>query len=122
MLKVSVKGSKDGGWGLTQSHKKDRSYSEAIDFWVKKHTSNTVVSLVQFKGIDLEKGQSPQVYLATPEEIGEHMKQSRGGHGNTILRVKHTWTSGVAKGQTDQIPIEWEFNSKRIQELIADLL
>ncbi|MDQ0415667.1 hypothetical protein [Mesobacillus stamsii] len=30
MLKVSVKGSKDGGWGLTQSHKKDKSYSEAI--------------------------------------------------------------------------------------------
>lgn len=122
MLKVSVKGSKDGGWGLTQSHKKDKSYSEAIDLWVNKHTGNTVVSLVQLKGVDLEKGQSPKVYLATPKEIGEHMKQSRAGHGNTILRVKHTWNSGVAKGQTDQIPIEWEFSKKRIQELIANIL
>ncbi|MDQ0415668.1 hypothetical protein [Mesobacillus stamsii] len=80
-----------------------------------------MVSLVQLKGVDLEKGQSPKVYLATPEEIGEHMKKSRGGQGNTISRVKHTWNSGVAKGQTDQIPIGWEFSKKRIQELIDNI-
>ena len=31
LLKVSVKGSKDGGWGLTQSYKKGRTYHEADD-------------------------------------------------------------------------------------------
>ena len=31
ILKVSVKGSKDGSWGLTQKFKKGRTYHEAID-------------------------------------------------------------------------------------------
>ncbi|MEI3102092.1 MAG: hypothetical protein V8T45_10275 [Oscillospiraceae bacterium] len=30
MLKISVKGSQDGGWGLTQSYKKGCDYHEAI--------------------------------------------------------------------------------------------
>ena len=37
MLKISVKGSKDGAWGLTQSLKKGRTYHEAIDEWLSKH-------------------------------------------------------------------------------------
>lgn len=113
MLKVSVKVSKDGGCGLTQSYKKDRSYSEAIDFWVNKHTANTVVSLAQFKDVDIGKGESPRVYLATPKEIGEQMKKSRGGHGNTVLRKQHTWNSGIGKGHKDQIPMEWKFSKRR---------
>jgi len=31
MLKVSVKGSKDGGWGLTQSHIRNADYHSAAD-------------------------------------------------------------------------------------------
>jgi hypothetical protein len=33
LLKISVKGSKDGGWGLTQSYVKDADYHGAIDIW-----------------------------------------------------------------------------------------
>ncbi|MHA7138162.1 hypothetical protein ACRTEV_12955 [Rossellomorea arthrocnemi] len=122
MLKVSVKGSKDGGWGLTQSHKKGKTYSEAIDSWVNKHTPNTIVSLVQFKDIQLEKGESPRVYLATPREIGDQMKKSRGGYGNTVLRESHTWTSGVAQGNEDKIPLKWKFSKKRLEELFSEVV
>ncbi|WP_377322824.1 hypothetical protein [Rhodanobacter ginsengisoli] len=31
MLKVSVKGSKDGGWGLTQSYLSNANYHGAVD-------------------------------------------------------------------------------------------
>lgn len=37
MLKVSVKGSQDGGWGLTQGYKKGCDYHEAIDKWLAAH-------------------------------------------------------------------------------------
>ncbi len=31
ILKISVKGSQDGGWGLTQNYKKGCDYHEAVD-------------------------------------------------------------------------------------------
>src|SRR5580692_7804668 len=42
MLKVSVKGSQDGSWGLTQSYLKKANYHGAIDTWLKRHGSRTV--------------------------------------------------------------------------------
>lgn len=38
MLKVSVKGSKDGGWGLTQSHISNADYRGAADARLRKHS------------------------------------------------------------------------------------
>jgi Holliday junction resolvase-like predicted endonuclease len=121
MLKVSVKGSQDGGWGLIQSYKKDRSYEEAANFWVAKHTSKTIVSLVQFKDVNLEKGEFPRVYIDTPYEVGEYLKRSRGGYGFTAVREEHLWTSGVAKGKSDLIPQAWVFGKKRIVDLMNQL-
>lgn len=118
MIKISVKGSQDGGWGLTQSFKKDRTYSEAIDHWVNKHKGRTIVSLVQFEDADFEKGEMPRVYLATPNEIGEHMKLSRGSQGVTSLKENYEYKSGIAKGHTDVIPDNWKFSKIRIEELI----
>lgn len=37
MLKISVKGSQDGSWGLTQSFKKGRNYHEAVQEWLNRH-------------------------------------------------------------------------------------
>ncbi|WP_342538557.1 hypothetical protein MKY15_21695 [Sporosarcina sp. FSL K6-1540] len=119
MIKISVKGSQDGGWGLTQNFKKDRSYSEAIDHWINRHKGNTIVSLVQFQDVDFENGDIPRVYLATPEEIGEHMKTSRSGHGNTVLKESHLFKNGIGKGHTDEIPKHWKFSKKRIEELVG---
>ena len=42
ILKISVKGSQDGSWGLTQSFKKDCDYHEAIAKWLDAHHKKTI--------------------------------------------------------------------------------
>lgn len=112
MLKISVKGSKDGGWGLTQSLKKGRSYHQAVDAWLLLHGEKTIFCLVQFA--DCELSEMPRLYLATPKEIACEMKKSRGGNGDTVLREFHIWgNQSVAPGSTDEIPEEWLFTKER---------
>jgi hypothetical protein len=48
ILKISVKGSKDKSWGLTQGYKKGCTYHEAVDRWLDAHHEKTIFSLVQF--------------------------------------------------------------------------
>jgi hypothetical protein len=122
MLKVSVKGSQDGGWGLTQNLKKGRTYSEAAEKWMAKHSARTILSLVQFKDIDIEKGELPRVYIATPSEICNLLSNARGGHGDTVVKENYTWITGVAKGITDKIPNEWIFSKQRISELMVKVV
>src|SRR5579863_5050150 len=50
-LKVSVKGSRDGGWGLTQTYLSKADYHTAADAWLKKHSKKTVFCFVQFKHV-----------------------------------------------------------------------
>jgi Holliday junction resolvase-like predicted endonuclease len=66
--KVSVKGSQDGSWGLTQGHltKGKADYHQATERWLSKHSQKTIFCLVQFENVDLLE--SPRVYLATPKE------------------------------------------------------
>ncbi len=117
LIKISVKGSKDGGWELTQSYKKGRDYHEAIDAWLESHGKKTVFCLVQFKNADL--GDMPRVYLATPSEIAEELHKARAGHGETVLREYKKWTErGVAAGTEDIIPKEWVFSEKRAKEML----
>ena len=54
MLKISVKGSKDGSWGLTQKYKKGNTYHEAVEEWLKKHHKKTIFCLVQFELLALQ--------------------------------------------------------------------
>ena len=89
ILKVSVKGSKDGSWGLTQKFKKGRTYHEAIDKWLEEHHKKTIFCLVQFENIT--DSELPKMYLATPNEISEVMRNERNGLGDTILYMDHTW-------------------------------
>ena len=119
MLKVSVKGSQDGGWGLTQKYKKKNvSYHEAIDEWLKAHGEKTIFCLVQFK--DVNDDEMPRMYLATPSEIASEMKKSRAGNGDTVLREYHKWGStAIAVGTEDTIPAEWKFTAERVKELFA---
>jgi hypothetical protein len=84
---------------------------------VNKHTEHTIVSLVQFKDDNIEEGEAPRVYLATPNPIGEQMKKSRGGQGNTVLKDHHIWSNGVAKGIEERIPSEWKLSKKRLENL-----
>ena len=46
MFKISIKGSQDGSWGLTQGHKKGNSYHDAADKWLDKHHRGTIFCLV----------------------------------------------------------------------------
>jgi len=120
LLKVSVKGSQDGGWGLTQSFKKGVSYHGAIDKWLEKHNPKTVFVLVQFEKISLNE--MPRLYLAFPEEIADVMKSSAKGRGDTILYEEKVWgKTAQAYGATDKIPEKWKFSSKRIEEIFKNI-
>jgi hypothetical protein len=89
LLKISVKGSQDGGWGLCQSHIKNADYHGAIKCWVDRHKPRTVLCFVQFKGVKLTE--MPRLYLATAAEVGERLHASRKGRGDTILWERHEW-------------------------------
>lgn len=119
MLKVSVKGSQDGGWGLTQSHMKDGDYHRAIEVWLERHGEDTVLCFVQFKSASL--AEMPRVYLARPVEVAQRLKLAAKGRGDTILKEKHTWTArAYAAGTVEEIPPSWNFSPERILELVTD--
>lgn len=114
MLKISVKGSQDGGWGLTQTYKKNCDYHEATAKWLEAHHKKTVFCLVQFQ--DTDEDELPRMYLASPKEIADLLNASSGGRGDTVLRENHTWGPHAAgAGTTDRIPAEWKFSAKRLE-------
>ncbi|MBR3099897.1 MAG: hypothetical protein IKH18_10110 [Clostridia bacterium] len=116
MLKISVKGSQDGSWGLTQNYKKNSDYHEAIQNWLENHHKGTIFCLVQFK--DTKPNEMPRVYIATPKEIADRMNASAGGRGDTILYENHTWgPKAAAHGTTDKIPDEWIISAERLKEM-----
>ncbi len=115
-LKISVKGSKSGGWGLTQSFLKDANYHAAADAWLDRHSLKTVFCLVEFKGV--EPDAMPRMYLALPTEIAAWLKAAAAGRGDTILYERHIWTDRAhAAGTTDSIPSNWKFTEARLAEI-----
>jgi len=121
MLKVSVKGSQDGSWGLTQSQLSrigNADYHGAIDIWLTRHKPRTVFCFVQFRDVPLDA--LPRVYLATPVEVAERLKQTAKGRGDTILYEEKRWTTrAYASGSTDRIPDGWRFSRERIDQLLS---
>ena len=116
MLKVSVKGSQDGGWGLTQNYKKGCDYHEAINKWLEAHGKKTIFCLVQFQNVTDD--QLPRMYLATPSEIAQALHDSRAGMGETVLREHHVWGDRAsAAGTTDKLPEEWVFTEERVKQM-----
>ena len=114
ILKVSVKGSQDGGWGLTQSYMGNRNYHRAADMWLDKHSSGTIMCFVQFKGVGA--AEMPRLYLARPAEVATQLKAAAAGRGDTILNENHTWTQRAhAAGTTDRIPDTWLFSDARAE-------
>lgn len=120
VLKVSVKGSKDGGWGLTQSHlpkqagaKGTPDYHAAIDCWLDKHGKKTIFCFVQFQGIRIDE--LPRVYLASPNEVADALHKTAKGRGGTILYERKVWTDKAqAAGTVDEIPSAWIFSVDRV--------
>jgi hypothetical protein len=91
MLKVSVKGSQSGSWGLTQSLLHGADYHNAADSWLKRHDQHTLFCLVQFKSVSTTG--MPRVYLAWPSQIAQRLKETAKGRGETILYENKVWTS-----------------------------
>lgn len=129
MLKVSVKGSNTGEWGLTQSFlekrkkKKDADgklinlppadYHGAIDLWLARHTRRTIFFLVQFYQRPITE--LPGMYLATPDEIAERLKATAKGRGDTILYENKKWKLTAHGGGTEEVcPEVWKFSAERL--------
>lgn len=120
ILKVSVKGSQDGGWGLTQKYMKNRDYHGAIDDWLQAHGKKTIFCLVQFKNVN--DNELPRMYLASPAEIAKALHDSRSGNGETVLREFHKWgDNALAAGSIDKIPEDWKFTKERILYLFDSI-
>jgi hypothetical protein len=120
MLKVSVKGSKDSAWGLTQTQLAkigNANYHGAIDLWLEKHKHRTVFCFVQFCNVPMDS--LPRVYLATPAEVAAQLKATARGRGDTTLYEEQCWTTRAhAAGTTDRIPAEWRFSPERVNQLL----
>lgn len=117
LMKVSVKGSKDGGWGLTQSYLADANYHGAADKWLARHKNKTVMCFVQFK--DVPVGGMPRIYLASPYEVTTKLKSASGGRGDTILHESYTrGPKAAGAGTLEEMPQSWRFSRERVDELL----
>jgi Holliday junction resolvase-like predicted endonuclease len=119
LLKVSVKGSQDGGWGLTQSYltEKAADYHSAIDRWLARHGQRTVFCLVQLCDVPLDE--MPRMYLASPGEIAQRLRETRTGRGDSILYERHSWGPRAhAAGTKEEIPQAWLFSHERIEKML----
>lgn len=122
ILKVSVKGSQDGTWGLAKDYLnkteyQEKNYHKAADDWFSEYDKKTIFCFVQFEGTELN--QLPRIYLATPQEVRDRLKESRRGHGASRLYENHKWERGVGAGTTDKIPDHWKFSKERCEELFG---
>lgn len=121
MLKISVKGSQDGGWGLSQSYlskTKKADYHGAAERWLQRHKPLTALCLVQFKGVPDE--QMPRAYLAWPQEVADRLKGASGGRGDTILwedYVRGPKASGA--GIRETLPAEWKLTRSRVETMLV---
>jgi hypothetical protein len=120
-LKISVKGSQDGGWGLSQSQLAklgNANYHDAADAWLARHKPRTILCLVQFKGVDLDG--MPRIYLATPTEIATRLREASGGRGDTILWENYKrGPKAAGAGTIECLPEMWRLSAARVNELLA---
>lgn len=114
-LKLQVKGSQTGGWGLFAGHIQNADYHGALDAWLKKQIPDVVYFFAQYK--EIPAGSAPRCYIARPEEIVLHMRTTRGGHARTSLRESHSYTKGLGAGHDDVIPVAWLFSQARIDQI-----
>jgi hypothetical protein len=119
-LKISVKGSSDGAWGLTQSQLAklgNANYHGAVDAWLKRHKPRTALCFIQFK--DVPSDVLPRCYLAWPAEVGARLKSASGGRGDTVLFEDYRRGPRAAgAGSVERIPDEWRLTQERTAEFL----
>jgi hypothetical protein len=120
MLKVSVKGSQDGGWGLSQSQLSrigNANYHEAAELWFQRHKPMTALCFVQLQ--DVTDDELPQAWLAWPREVADRLKAASGGRGDTILWVDYVRGPRAAgAGIRETIPSEWKLTRERAEQML----
>ena len=121
LTKVSVKGSKNGSWGLTQKYLKNADYHDAISKWKAAHSSKVIFALVQFQNVSLD--QLPRVYMATPAEIANRFRETARGRCDTILYEHKSWGVKARGARTiEEVPTIWRFSEERIEHLINEVV
>ncbi|MBA3878588.1 MAG: hypothetical protein C0500_02600 [Sphingobium sp.] len=121
ILKISVKGSQDGGWGLSQSQLsklRNANYHGAAEAWYARHRPRTALCLVQFMNVDDDE--LPRIYLAWPREIADRLKSASGGRGDTILWEDYVrGPKAAGAGQREQLPDEWKLTRSRVNNMLG---
>jgi hypothetical protein len=125
LLKVVVKGSHDGLWNLAQSYVKRATelsgkktdYHGAIALWLDHHSPRTVCCLVQFQDVPIDE--LPRMYLATPKEVAQMLRESADGRGDSILYERNDGTARLEGTAPQRLPASWQFSAARIQDLIT---
>lgn len=125
LLKVSVKASEDGSWSLTESYQRQNAElngkktdsHRAIDLWLDCQGSRTVCCLVQFQGVAID--QLPRIYLASPSEVAQRMRDTADRLGNSTLFEQYEWAAENGTRTIDALPRNWAFSQARIQELLS---
>lgn len=116
-IRISVKGSQEGGWMLAVRYLKPGiGYLAAIKEWLKAQPENVIYMFVGFRGVSL--GTAPRVYVANPQEIAEQMKSQSLGQGKAVLREDTPTFFPRAKHQ-DKIPSDWSYSTKRIDSYLS---
>jgi hypothetical protein len=121
-LWISVKGSRDGGWGLSQSQlsklrksnpEGSADYHGAADLWLGRHKPRTAMCFVQFKDIPVDA--MPRIYLAWPKDVAEKLKGAREQKGDTTL-----WDIDPTRAATKAMVSEdWKMTAERIEQLLS---
>mgnify|MGYP000145869354 CR=1 FL=1 len=115
MLKISVKGSQDGGWMLAVKYLKEGvNYHQAIDLWLSRQPKDVVFLFVQF--IEVPLGTAPRAYVVRPSEIAQQLKLQCSGRGHGALH--EDYQRGHPQSKYDhKIPSHWVFTSSRFDLL-----
>jgi Holliday junction resolvase-like predicted endonuclease len=111
ILRVSVKGSQDGGWMLAVRYKEGKGYRSAIDSWLKAQHRELVYVFVQFIGVAL--GGAPRAYVSRPPDIAAHLRTQRDGKGGASLQ-EDIRRDRPRSRYSHKIPASWAFSRERI--------
>jgi hypothetical protein len=125
LLKISVKASENGEWALTNGFIRRVAETNgmridcvsAIDMWRAGYGSRTVCCLVQFEGVAIQE--LPRVYLASPDEIAAHMRETAERTGRCTLLEMYEWSTSAGTRSVQMLPDAWSFSHARVKELIA---
>ncbi len=114
-VRISVKGSQDGGWMLALRYKnKNNTYQAAIGDWLAAQPGDAIFMFVGFLGLTPDR--APRVYLAKPPEIAAHLKGQYPGRGHTALE-EDTLTYYPRSKYEDKIPDVWRYSTERIDSI-----